>query len=1004
MSVAPQNTGSDFHLALQTKWHLKKQIFDQNHEEILAILPVTLRKQDVAMRTKASVGRPALPFLLVLTAQQNKADKSGGDKTQHAWGNPKLHEVKVMAGPGHQHRAGKARPLKVYERFECLLEGGWQGLNLFSSGRRGREWFTSLVDVRLLYEFIWWASEAARQLSENATLSNNLEEGILSRLTLELTGRQLEDISQQELNAAQKHMLLSIKARQQQEERKGLEQSIELPSMTNEEAQAVCQLLEQFGLNAASIHKLEPLLRRELQDLESENIKALFTQRTVSLAEDVRGQMGLAFDNLASMQMWLQHHDAELNRMCAGISCLRYDAELNRMRSGISCIHHDAELNRMRAGIDRIESRNLQLQVQEQNHEALLEELSTLLDDLELEEDVVDCLTNPDFADDLVHVLDAAEQLDEAIHSRQTEGLEDLQAVKDQRKLYENLKVSFVEKAASVLEEEFKKQAMLTMPRRSSVANTTGVLKPCKPHRQAHQALMEKERLAQLLERLQRKAFEGLREPYTELFSKVYAVEFRQYFSTLKKQVLHVPQDGTLKSMPNWVLGTGMPEEKQEKDRGDKVLITEAFSVCIHTVLPVILEEQAFVERFFGINLDMDRKREGGEGLDWNAKEQFLLRQDEERLSAMQRTLMADLQAPLLEMIEWGQQLNPLYSLQMLVDTEKLHKKHEGCSVLIGLLQTVQKGLQTHFNQFIDDQCAAIKSTKVGAKRAGVLSPVAKFPSLVHKLQQIVGGSRSMVLDAAYHKLASTLFNWVGSIAVQEEKYTDKVLFENHHFCWKALSEMQPAVPALQKLLDRSEQTYQDHMRRYLEWSIKYEMKEVSRFWDLLEENLKLTEAPDEIPYTEGLSKAQLRELCQVHLNTKQLNISVIKLAKRVQKHFATNPALKGLVWDRLTQRFLQRYIAFDRLVLKCYQNEQLQMSGDVVLSIFMRVGETELRVLRQAMRFKSLICNKDRGSPPTYRVENTYSTAHHTRPLQLLLCVLLLLVRLLLVKLSPYG
>jgi hypothetical protein len=116
------------------------------------------------------------------------------------------------------------------------------------------------------------------------------------------------------------------------------------------------------------------------------------------------------------------------------------------------------------------------------------------------------------------------------------------------------------------------------------------------------------------------------------------------------------------------------------------------------------------------------------------------------------------------------------------------------------------------------------------------------------------------------------------------------------------------------------------HQERYVKWSMAYELPEVYKYFDALEEALKGV-AVDDVQFTNGLRKTDLRDLCKNSLNQKEVGKGLLHIAKRIQKHLPHNEGLARQVWLAVEAYIRTRFKKFQSLVSQCYQNEKLQLT-----------------------------------------------------------------------------
>jgi hypothetical protein len=266
---------------------------------------------------------------------------------------------------------------------------------------------------------------------------------------------------------------------------------------------------------------------------------------------------------------------------------------------------------------------------------------------------------------------------------------------------------------------------------------------------------------------------------------------------------------------------------------------------------------------------------------------------------------------------------------------------------LSALFTSLQMHLHLLFNSFIDDQCKWIDEYRCSVKQAGVLAPIAKFPAFVDRMESVVravrvaGEQRSSIVDSAYHKLAQSLFRWLEASAKSDEKYTDVALMENYQFFWLAFTHRQPTIVALSHHQGIAQELYLARMEAYVKWTLTYEdvLPEAFKFFDQLEDALKSVAAED-VQFSNGLRKTDLRELCKNTLNSKYVQKAMNNAAKRVSKHLPKNEGLARQVWMSVEAHFRTRFKRFQQLVAQCYQSEKLTLSWQDVQAVLQQVSQ----------------------------------------------------------------
>jgi len=264
----------------------------------------------------------------------------------------------------------------------------------------------------------------------------------------------------------------------------------------------------------------------------------------------------------------------------------------------------------------------------------------------------------------------------------------------------------------------------------------------------------------------------------------------------------------------------------------------------------------------------------------------------------------------------------------------------QSCDYLVSLLTAVQAHVKVMFNDFINTETAWITAYSSSAKRAGVLSPFLKFPAFAERIEQTVRGVRSQAADTSYQKLCAALFKWLDTIALQEPKYSDVVWLENYHFFYMTFKDQGGKVPSMSQAIEKAHAKYKDSMLRYVNWNISYELEDVVKFWDKLEDQLR-ARAPEDIPFTEGLEKSDLRVITGQKLSLKAVTKSIEGMCKRIIKHMPKNGRLVCDVWDQLADVLLTRFERFEKLMEECYPTEKMIITGTVLENILLQLRDT---------------------------------------------------------------
>ena len=211
----------------------------------------------------------------------------------------------------------------------------------------------------------------------------------------------------------------------------------------------------------------------------------------------------------------------------------------------------------MRQGIERIETKNTKIEIQERNHTALHSTLTQLINNTTLPADVIATLQQPDFVGNMHGVMRAAQRLDNVLGAQLDAGLDELQAVKQQRASYSQLKQHFAQRVREALEQLFHQYSQPTTPTHAHATEPNTAQLESNAPQQAE--LGRYIGLAQYLGRFDHDAFVSLRPKYTAAFSRLYEQKMSRFFNDVKRLVQAERHDSALSTFPDFQPGTRPP-------------------------------------------------------------------------------------------------------------------------------------------------------------------------------------------------------------------------------------------------------------------------------------------------------------------------------------------------------------------------------------------------------------------------------------------------------------
>jgi hypothetical protein len=170
---------------------------------------------------------------------------------------------------------------------------------------------------------------------------------------------------------------------------------MEVPPMSQEEAEELQYFLKIHSLDWARIDELEERLEESLAELEEESVQSLFTSQSLEQAKELSGRMGSVGGGFRQIADWIGKLDPQVSAMWRAL--------------------------------EEIKARTSKLDVQERNYERLRVTLEQLIADLTLDDEVVTLLRTPDFKQRYKATLAAAKQLDTALNRKLEGGLDTME-------------------------------------------------------------------------------------------------------------------------------------------------------------------------------------------------------------------------------------------------------------------------------------------------------------------------------------------------------------------------------------------------------------------------------------------------------------------------------------------------------------------------------------------------------------------------------------------------
>ena len=756
--------------------------------------------------------------------------------------------------------------------------------------------------------FICWCIETARY-SLNFAPPTSLDDRSLRYLTSLFSFAYLHAAAAATLSTPSHRLILSSLDKPVVEEKKEVSEQVIVPALTPQQTSNILHYLQQSQLDLSHIHQLQSALSASMLVQEQQAIEALYDARQQQRTSAIVQGIDDAVEKLDELQLWLSHHDAELNRM--------------------------------RAGIERIEGKNTKLEIQEYNHQQLYNTLQRIIAQLTLPPDVQRTLEQPDFKNNMRGVMQAAQQLDAVLTLRLDPALEDMNSVKEQRGKYAQLKQHFAKEVRAALEAVFTQYGGVGNP----ASEVNGAVLESNALQQ--QEIGRYIGLAQYLSRLDPDAYVGLRPRYTAVFARVYEQKFRAFFNDVKKLIQPERHDSSLLSFPDFPPNSQAPSMANAHVPPTAVFMTTtsssvrgrqsasaAFRNAVSCIIPLITKEEQFLLSFFTTSTAPPAASSSLSPPGTPPQADKAVSEDIRR---MMSALFPHVSEHLSELSSIAYKMDPFYALEMEVSIERVMAATHA-DYLVNTLTLLQSHLKQLFNKFVDEQISVVNGLSPSPKKAGVLPPLLKFPNFILKCESCVRGSGSSAAATSYQKLSFALFKWLEGVAKSDDKYTDVCMVENAYYFQHTFTVCFPQpIAALQLPVEKARALYELHLQRYIAWQVEYEMKDIARFWQRLEEAQKQMGVED-IQHSRDLSKHDLRAITRDKLSGKNVQRSVLEVYKRVRKHLPRNDHMVSIVWGKVGEHLVDKMRWFERSVAQSYRDEKLSVSAGEVQDMINRI------------------------------------------------------------------
>ncbi|XP_060579982.1 exocyst complex component 1-like isoform X2 [Ruditapes philippinarum] len=654
---------------------------------------------------------------------------------------------------------------------------------------------------------------------------------------------------------------------------------------------------------------------------------------------------------------------------------------------------YDRILQSVKDQMEVMKDKDTLLSVRNDNHQKMLEEIESLVNQLDLDDKYVKSLIEGDLStpNGILDCTAAAQQLQRCRHASIHDALLKLAAVEEQMKKFNKLKQDFSRRLIHHLNNLFIHQGNElgeTLSRHSSELKLP-------QHHSSHRDLTPYTELMAWLKQADHNSFKELAKVYATNLSKLYSKEIQEFLECARQTIMgkgdkaKLNVSGAKLSGSSASIGSPLDSKKRagsvhsvdsmsviqgsDADMTMRYLFDQVFDKVLSEFEPVCLAEQDFCCKFFHLLSDVqpsalqevvDEAEDTGdiwmkqkpkitiqeyivenlgEGLTSRIPTSQL-RQINEELRTMMLALFPSLEEDLGNFITFADKMDGFNSMYMLVRMSQhvTNTQDAGSFLSVTFASSLVK-VKRNFDKFVLLQIKAIEENKVSKKaKCGVISFVNNFEDFANQAESIFRGSeRHADLDKAYQRLVKAIFDNICRISGDHPKTPREVIMmENFHHMNSILSGLK--IPCLEADRKEAKQQYQENLNAYTKDRLGRPLEKLHTFVEGIKAKMNQGVKAEEIGFQLAFSKQELRKVIKEYTG-KEVKKSLDHLYKKVEKHLSEDENLYQVVWVAMQNEFIKQYNTYVELINKCYpdSNITLEFSIDDVLQFFSNIGQS---------------------------------------------------------------
>lgn len=637
---------------------------------------------------------------------------------------------------------------------------------------------------------------------------------------------------------------------------------------------------------------------------------------------------------------------------------------------------YDDTLKNIRETMEKIEEKNILIQVQNTNSLSLCEELEKIIDVLDLPHSHQMALLDGDLTSPakVVECCNAASALLRAMNAKIHPCLLKMTAVQEQQKLFENLRLKFSQRLNRHLNNLF-----IHLANEMEDSSVFHVVEPTLPsHRSCYQQLSPYIDLMSWLKTTDQSSYTQLTKVYVDSFSKVYEKQMTAFFDNASRQITgryerdkkgkmtssnqDLNTKASTKSRSFSLLGADCEAFGSELDISERQKFDKLLEKILSELEPVCLAEQQFCIQFFHLSTDIAYQSTpaatptsqflavpAGNIARTVSEESLLTSQKKEKqindeLRKMMGRLFFFLENELNKFLSVYDKIDSFFCMYLLVRLSQhvMSAQDTGSFVSMTFANCLVQA-KRKFDRFMEAQIKSMEETKISKKsKCGILPFVLNFEDFAQQAGAIFQGSeRRNYLDKWYVKLVEAMLATIPRIAAEQSKTPrEVVMMENFHHLYALLSQLK--ISCLDVSRKEAKQKYNEHLQAYVIEYFGRPLEKLNNFFEGVQAKVALGVKEDEIGYQLAFSKQELRKVIKEYPG-KEVKKGLESLYRKVEKHLCEEENLLQVVWHSMQEEFIRQYKYIQGLIERCYPGSMitLEFSINDILQFFSDIARS---------------------------------------------------------------